>query len=272
MTTNAPASEQASTVNKSATFLGMTREIRDLIYHYVFPDIQLHRALIPASILEEMKRSEAAKAPITKAYGYLSAGKFGVAALIRQNFMISHQIRDEMLRAYYKQNLFSLVDYDNDLLRTTAWLQNLPLEQLKLMQNIQVEVYLDGDNLPLQWMKAEEDISQKRGCQLTLTLDFQDREERHFWILAYSKCLARRVAGATWDQIREQADVIHEEIEDQLNLDDHDDGYDSGSDGGYDSNQYSSDDDYEESTEEDWMDMEAIIASSLADLTAMLQR
>jgi len=160
-------------------------------------------------------------------------------ALVEQNFMISRQIRDEILPVFYKKHWFSFDSADQDLNTAADWLQNLQPEQLRLVQKVHVHVgleHLEEYNLPLEWMEAEEEISKKCVGPLDITIDFSERLDRHFWILAYSKCWARRAAGATWDQIREQEENIREEIDEQLYADDvlyadaDEEGHDSGSD------------------------------------------
>jgi len=157
-------------------------------------------------------------------------------ALVEQNFMISRQIRDEILPVFYKKHWFSFDSADQDLNTAADWLQNLQPEQLRLVQNVHVQVDLEESNLPLEWMEAEEEISKKCVGPLNITIDFSERLDRDSWILAYSKCWALRAAGATWDQIREQEENIREEIDEQLYADDvlyadaDEEGHDSGSD------------------------------------------
>lgn len=218
MILSAHASKKAHSINESATFLGMPREIRDLIYHFVFQNVYVYHAVIPARYSEEMSKWDAAKIAVKKVFGKLDTTDLRIRALLDQNFMISHQIRDEILPVVYKQYVFSQDDDDRGLCKTSAWLQHLQLEQLRLVQNVHVRVSLNviGALLPLRWMEVEEEISRQRGEPLNVTLDFPDSHNIYYWILAYSKCLARRQAGATWAQIREQTHNIFAEIDDQL--------------------------------------------------------
>ena len=248
------ASEQPLTINQSATFLGMPREIRDLIYRYVFPNITSHRVHLPAKLMEEMDKLEAADVPVKKVFCKLVTWDQPVSALIKKHFMISRQIRNEILPVYYKQYVFRFIEDECDLPRFAAWLQHLSLEQLKLVQNLQVRVCLEGDfSLPLRWIQVEEEISKKRETPMTIAPHSIDDDDRRFWILAYSNCMARRLAGVTWDQIRELTDDINDEIEDQLHADDDEDGHGSGSD------------DDSGSDEEDW-DEEAAFREDCEDM------
>ena len=243
MTTNTEASERPSTINQSATFFGMPREIRDLIYDFVFPDIQLKRAVIPAKLSKEMTKWNAAELPITKVFGRLVTKDKSNIARFTQSFTISRQFRDEILPVFYKKHVFAMRWDQYDLPNTIAWLQYLLLEQLKLVQNIRVSVYLNGLQLPLRWMQAEEELAQRCGSPLNLILGFESRNDRHFWILAYSKCLARRLAGWTWEEIREQADAIHAEADQQRLALAKDDGVESSDDANSDSDEDDSDSD-----------------------------
>jgi hypothetical protein len=97
MTPDTQILEQACAINESVTLLGMPREIRDLIYHYIFPDILSFHVQIPAKLVEEMIKWEAADILVKKAFCKLVTWDQLVSALIRQNFMISRQIRNEVL-------------------------------------------------------------------------------------------------------------------------------------------------------------------------------
>lgn len=215
MTPNTEAADQPRMIDQKATFFSMPREIRDLIYHYVFPDIHINRAVLPAQLSKEMTKWSAAELPTTKIFGRLVTKDKSNIARFAQSFTISRQFRDEILPVFYKKHVFNMLWDDYDLPDTIAWLQYLLLEQLKLVQIIRVSVRLNGHQLPLRWMQAEEELSQRRGSPMTLIFNFPNRHDRHFWILAYSKCLARRLAGWSWNEIREQADAIHAEIDDQ---------------------------------------------------------
>jgi len=213
MTRIAKVFKRRAVNNKRATLLDMPREIRDLIYHHIYPEPSSSRSVVPVSaVVDETGHQVLGRRETLVKKKATRMERRNLVKHVFAPLVISRQIRDEILPIFHQNYVFKFVEEDGTSLKCNTWLQSLHVKQLKLVRNVDVTMYTRGYYLPVPWLRAEEKITTLRGSKLSPTLEFLYETPRYLWVLAYMKCHSMRSAGLTWDQINSK----HNEMSDPV--------------------------------------------------------
>lgn len=138
--------ESSDVLPPRASLLGMPREIRNLIYGYIFPSI-VPRGEAPTWLSvappglphrEEIKESSIfclGGIPLGPVWWCLQREKHRCASL-----QINRQVRTEIFPVLLKDGYFHSWERSTNMLATTAWLRNLPSEHLELIRAISINL------------------------------------------------------------------------------------------------------------------------------------
>ena len=243
------AIEQTRSINKNATFLGLPREIRNMIYHYIFPKSSTLTGVLPPKNLNGPLAGKTDSTSIVQVIMYKKhdpppylpssyGARHELAAL-----MINRQVRDEILPVFYNNYHFTFYGDRRNLSKAMSSLKNLQAEHLSRVRQVSVYMKEYSAISPVPWLTVEEECLAKHARNMQVRLIFRYKFDLKWWAFAYEKCAERRSAGKSWDRIKAEFHRIEDEWEDRLDAgEESDSDYDSGSDGDGDDGGSNSDD------------------------------
>jgi len=196
--------------NESATFLGLPREIRNIIYHHIFPKLDPSIAALPSKIHIQAIGIRGSDRPHYRTPRF-PAGH-GLAAL-----MINRQVRDEIIPVFYSKYHFTFYQDRQNIPKAITWLKSLRAEQQSLVQLVTVYMREFDALSPVAWMNSEEEHLSRAAGSMQVKLAFRCKSEMNWWSFAYKKCAELRDAGKSWRRIEARKfDRIQDEWEDRL--------------------------------------------------------
>ena len=124
----------AGSTKKPTSFFDLPHELRDETYRYALPPGEVCKMPFALNKKSHRVRSRPKSVPV-----------LGV---------LVPMLRDEILRAYYKQNTFQLQDFDAYwLLRHFDWIRQVPQNLVRNIRRLQIRHCLSGEyNPPYFWL------------------------------------------------------------------------------------------------------------------------
>jgi hypothetical protein len=213
--TNIHSDNDPGVVPAKASFLGIPREIRDLIYSYIYP-----RNVPPARMRwwspdpnppgtatsQKVVRHRLIHPPVEclgRMWWYSQLKKNKCAPL-----QINRQVRNEMFPVFLKDGYIHSWERSPTMPATIAWLQSLPSEHLELIRAISIN--LPGDYNPATWLQFDAAVL-SRSEKTNITLYYL-QGDYHLDGL-YRECGHLHREAAAWGEIEDLIDASWEDYE-----------------------------------------------------------